>query len=122
MQKFTYHTHNNNFEIYDGRSSCEDMLSQAQKLGFKEIGVSNHLCYHRNMKKDSSMFYSDLGAMTELCQRNIEYIRKVSHSFKIKVRIGFEVDYFPSTQWRNDFEKILSSIKYDYLIGATHFL
>lgn len=35
------------------------MIERAEKLGFEEIGVSNHLIYHSNMPIDEDMFLDD---------------------------------------------------------------
>lgn len=122
MQKFTYHTHNNNFGIYDGRSTAANMIARAEELGFEEIGVSNHLCYHPCMPTDHAMFFDDYQKAEDLCKRNIHQLREEALNHKIKVRVGFEVDYFDSKEWRNAFEKLISKLNVDYYIGATHFL
>lgn len=122
MQKFTYHTHNNNFDIYDGHNTAAEMIQRAEELGFEEIGVSNHLCYHPNMPADHNMFLDDYQKCEDLCKRNIHQLREESLNHKIKVRIGFEVDYFNSKEWLTSFDKLRNRLDVDYYIGATHFL
>lgn len=122
MQKFTYHTHNNNFDIYDGQNTAAEMIARAEELGFEEIGVSNHLTYHTNMSTDHSMFLDDYQKTEDLCKRNIYQLREEASNHKIKVRVGFEVDYFSSKEWLTCFEKLISRLDVDYYIGATHFL
>ena len=68
MQKFTYHTHNNNFGIYDGHNTAAEMIERAEKLGFEEIGVSNHLIYHSNIPIDEDMFLDDYQKVEDLCK------------------------------------------------------
>ena len=46
----------------------------------------------------------------------------MSLNFNIDVKVGFEVDFFPSQSWRNLFEKMQKEISADYYIGATHYL
>lgn len=122
MQKFTYHTHNNNFGIYDGHNTAAEMIERAEKLGFEEIGVGNHLIYHSNIPIDEDMFLDDYQKVEDLCKRNIHLIREEAINYKIKVRVGFEVDYFNSKDWLTCFEKLISRLDVDYYIGATHFL
>ena len=45
MQKYTYHCHTT---FSDGKSSIKEMLDQAVRLGFTEIGISDHLAVHKN--------------------------------------------------------------------------
>lgn len=123
MQKFTYHTHNNNFGLFDGFNSAEEMISRAEELGFETIGVSNHLIWHPNIDNSlSTMFFQDLPAAIDVHKRNIEVIREVGQKHKIKVLVGAETDYFPSAAWRNGFEKIIKAVDYDYLIASNHFI
>ena len=48
MQKFSYHTHTN---FSDGSNSLEQMLEKAVSLGWSEIGISDHLIIHKDMKQ-----------------------------------------------------------------------
>lgn len=124
MQNFTYHTHNNELH-FDGHHSAEEMIAAAEAKGFAEIGVSNHLICHKNlsnMPNYEPMFFCDFKTAEAACQRHIEIIRAAAEKHKIKVRIGFEVDFFPSAYWRNNFEKMRKNLDVDYLIGSTHFL
>lgn len=121
-QKFSYHTHTNSFGIYDGRNSLSEMLKQAEEKGYEEIGVTNHLCYHPNLPKDHTMFFSDFDEALEIYKRTIDEIRETSVKSPLKIYAGFEVDYFTSEKWLEAFEKIKTEVKADYYIGATHFL
>lgn len=47
MQNFSYHTHTN---ISDGKNTIEEMVAKAVDLGWKEIGISNHLIVHKDIK------------------------------------------------------------------------
>ena len=122
MQKFTYHTHNNNFDIFDGKNTCEEMISKAQELGFETIGVSNHLIWHPYMNNKHAMFYSNLEKAIDIHKKSYDYIKEVGAKYKIKVLVGAETDYFTSLDWEKGFEKIIKEINFDYLIGSNHFL
>ena len=122
MQNFSYHTHNNFGGIFDGRNSCEEMISQAEKMGFKEIGVSNHFVLHKNVPTCSPMFFKDQKQILEVFKQCYAEIDEVASKHKIKVYKGIEVDFFPSSEWRNTFEKVVKEISPDYIIGTTHFI
>ncbi len=120
MQKYTYHSHTSALNKYDGRNSAIEMISRAEELGFEAIGISNHMCYHPNIAHSNPMNISDIGEAIDTYLQIIEEIRQASRYSKIKVYAGFEVDFFPSVRWRNDFEKIISTINADYYIGSSH--
>lgn len=122
MQNFSYHTHTNTFGIYDGHNSAEEMIIKAEEIGFTKLGISNHLAFHPNMPNQSQMFFSDFDKACDIYKRTVEEIRTVSLKHKIDVKVGFEVDFFPSSLWRNLFEKMYKEIKADYYISATHYL
>lgn len=122
MQNFSYHTHNNFGGIFDGRNSCEEMVSQAEKIGFKEIGVSNHFVLHPNAPASSPMFFQREDILLDIFKRCYEEIDEAASRHKIKIYKGIEVDFFPSSGWRNKFEKIIKELSPDYIIGTTHFI
>lgn len=122
MQNYNYHCHTNSFGIFDGHNSASEMIKRAEEVGFKRLGISNHLAFHPNMPDQSQMFFSDYNKACDIYKRVIEEIRTASLKFNIKVKVGFEVDFFPSAQWRNLFEKIREEVKADYYISATHYL
>lgn len=122
MQNFTYHCHTNSFGIFDGRNSTEEMINKAKQIGFVKMGISNHLAFHPNMPNQSKMFFSDFNKACDVYKKVMEEIRTVSLNLNFDVKIGFEVDFFPSLEWRKLFEKIQKEIKADYYISATHYL
>lgn len=122
MQKFSYHTHNNAFDIFDGHNTCSEMMTKAEEIGFEELGVSNHLIWHPNISATHKMFFSDINKAIDIFKRNIEQIRNEGLKHNLKVYAGFEVDYFPSVEWRNGFELIKKELEADYYIGSTHFI
>lgn len=122
MQKFSYHTHTNTFGICDGRNSATEMVQKATEIGYTEIGISNHFMYHPNIIGSSLMYFQDEKKALDFCKRMIETLREETKDAKIKVKIGFEVDFFESSAWRKVFESIVSKLEVDYLIGSTHML
>lgn len=122
MQNFTLHCHTNSFGVFDGRSSVAEMINKAEELGFEAIGISNHLIWHPNMRPFSPMFFSDWNKIVDVFKRVIDEVKSEGEKHKIDVYVGAEVDFFPSKEWRNGFEKMLKELKFDYLIGSNHFL
>lgn len=122
MQAFSYHSHTNSFDIFDGRFSAKEMVKKAEEIGYTELGISNHLCYHPNQSLDHPMFFNDYDKMEAVMLRLSDEVREAGAQSKIKVLFGFEVDFFPSLRWRADFDKFVDRVKADYYIGSTHFL
>lgn len=119
MQNFSLHTHTIG---YDGKNTVKEMIEQAENLNWCAIGISNHMVFHKNMPLFHPMFFSDYKIAQEHYKRTIDEIKEQASRSKISVFVGFEVDFFQSKMWRNDFEKLLKNIEYDYLIGSTHSL
>lgn len=122
MQNFSYHTHTNSFGIFDGRDSAAEMIKRAEEIGYKKLGISNHLCFHPNVKTPGRMFFTEYNKAVDIYKRVVEEIRLAAEKASIPVYVGFEVDFFPSAGWRNIFEKFRKDLNVDYFIGATHFL
>ncbi len=125
MQKFSYHSHTNFAGIFDGRNTAEEMISAAEAFGFEEFGISNHFIYHPTIAKIPFIhpqMFGDLNKLIDVYKRNYEDIDAAAEHHKIKVLKGMEVDFFPSAEWRNSFEKAIKELKPDYIIGATHFI
>ncbi len=120
MQKFTYHCHTNFGNIFDGRNSAAEMIAQAEKLGFDKIGISNHFIYHHHGPTTLPMMFNDSHKALEAFKTNVENIRNAAAHARIPVYVGFEVDYFPSSRWRDEYEKMRSELNVDYWIGAVH--
>lgn len=124
MQNFTLHTHNNELR-FDGRASAREMITAAQDKGFTTIGVTNHLIMHKNLHFDAAkepMFFYDFNKAESAYMRHIEILENLKSDFKINIKIGFETDFFQDKEWRNYFEKMITRLPVDYLIGASHFL
>lgn len=122
MQKFTLHCHTHALNCFDGRNTADEMISKAEELGFEAIGISNHFCWHPNVPQCSPMFINDEKKAYDMHLKIIEEVKTAAENHKIKVYVGAEVDFFPSAVWRNGFEKMLTKLEYDYLIGSNHFI
>lgn len=132
MQKFSYHVHT---DFSDGKNSLEEVLDKAVSLGWEEIGISDHLIIHKDMKQ--SPFY-DLILKTNIFQaphvyrdsfdnslsdfqKHSEYIRKTAKKYPIKVFIGYEVDFFTYSGWSEEFKSFIEKVDHDYLLNGNHF-
>ena len=120
MQNYTYHCHTHALGKYDGKNSAQEMIEQAERIGFSEIGISNHMCYHPNIELSNPMNINDIYEAIDTYSQIISEVKQAAQGKKIKVYVGFEVDFFSSKRWRDDFEKISSMIQADYYIGASH--
>lgn len=124
MQNFTLHTHNNELG-FDGRASAKEMIAAAENKGFEAIGVSNHMIMHPGLGEFANldpMHFTDFRKAEDAYKKHIEILQNLKASFKIEIKIGFEVDFFAGKEWRNAFEKLCKTLEVDYLIGSNHFL
>lgn len=123
-QEFTLHTHNGECH-FDGRATAEEMVSAAEEKGFKTIGVSNHMICHEGLfqpPKPEVMFMSDFNEAEKVYMRHIEILENLKGKCNIDIKIGFEADFFPDKTWRKNFERMLTRLPLDYLVGTCHFL
>lgn len=124
MQNFTLHTHNNELR-FDGYADAKTMISSAIDKGFKTIGVTNHVIVNKVLDFDRNiepMFFNNFKDATECYKRHIDILQNLKQEFNIDIKIGFECDFFTSSDWRNNFEKMIKELDIDYLIGSNHFL
>ena len=128
MQKFTYHCHTN---FSDGESSVEEMIAQAAKLGFTEIGITDHIEIHKNIisspDREKVLAASwdriqrdNFDDLKPLASKHIKTIRETAKKYPIDVLVGFEVDFFSYPEWLGDFNKFKSGLDIDYLISGNH--
>ena len=123
-QPFTLHTHNNELQ-FDGRYSAREMIQTAEDLGFKTIGVTNHMITHKKLTpflEREPMFFDDYNKAEAAYMKHIEILENLKSEFKIDIKIGFEVDFFQAKHWRNFFDKLVTRLPVDYLISGSHFL
>ena len=44
MQKFSYHTHTNALDIFDGHHSAAEMIHRAEEIGYEDCFYGEGLC------------------------------------------------------------------------------
>jgi histidinol-phosphatase (PHP family) len=98
----------------DGQTSIQEMVDEANRLGLKEIGISDHFTYAPWVQPiEWSMWPEDLS----------EYVLSVlsvqSATRKTRVRLGIEADFFPETV--DEVRRRLREHSFDYVIGSVHF-
>lgn len=130
VQNFGYHTHST---YSDGRNSLEEMIKQAVSLGWNEIGFSDHLIVHKDMKKSAnwhvfqthyaSYIYRDnfAEAKEDFAKYKAE-INQLRKKYPIKIYIGAEVDYFTYDGWLDEFIDFRNELNLDYYVSGNHYL
>lgn len=113
MQNFSLHTHTT---FSDGKSTIDEMLAQAVKLGFESYGITDHLSVY-----DYDNPAEAFGKKLPLVKQHTENIRLAAKNYSLKVYVGFEVDYYNTPGWLDAFESFHSKIDVDYLITGNHY-
>ena len=130
MQKFSLHTHTLGF---DGQNTEKEMLAKAQELGWTHIGFSNHFIVHPKITQAPMYAFAQRGgyqniysstfdeaiAKFETHYRTIDNLQNTTH---IKILKGMEADFFSYPEWRENFQKAISHLNPDYIIGSAHFV
>ena len=123
VQNFSYHSHTN---FSDGYNTLEEMVAQAKKLGFCELGISDHLCVHKNIQQSKSwplwVQRNNSHIFKKDFQKHCEHIRKVSAQSGLKLFVGFEIDFFTYSGWFDELQDFLKQLDYDYVITGNHML
>ena len=110
IYKTDYHIHTT---YGDGKSAPEEYIAPAIAARLKEIGFSEHIALFRGKEEwtmDATGVEKYLNHITNLRDNCDE----------IKVKIGFEVDFFPGEE--KTLGKFLPALDVDYLIGAVHYI
>ena len=91
-----------------------DLAAQAVKLGFEEIGFSEH----NPMPRDD---YDDWHMLQENLDEYVEQVKKARRDHpQLSIKLALEVDYIPGMQdW---IREIAARHPWDYLIGAVHYV
>ena len=130
-QKYTLHTHTSGF---DGKNTIAEMVACAQSMGFNTVGISNHFIVHPNIKHSKMYSFSVHGGYSNIYASDFDEVlsRFIPHYAEldkiqaqtpdIKILRGMEVDFFDNPKWRTGFEKCISILKPDYIIGSCHFI
>jgi histidinol-phosphatase (PHP family) len=93
----------------------KEYVEQAIKLGFKEMGFSDHAPYVHMVDPKVTMNKDQLPDY----YRMIEEVRD-QYRDKIKVKIAIEADFIPGYESKT--QAILDDYPYDYVIGSVHFI
>ncbi|WIV19371.1 histidinol-phosphatase HisJ [Paenibacillus polygoni] len=112
-----YHTHHARCGHAVG--DLESYVTQAVKLGYNEIGLSDHMpLLHVNPAE----YYPEMAMPIEELPRYIEECLYLRDKYKndIEVRVGLEGDYIEG--YEKEIEEIISAYPFDYVIGSVHFL
>ena len=129
IQSYSYHNHTT---FSDGSNTLEEMVEQAQRIGFSEMGISDHLIVHKNMEQSQSwevlrnlsrsyVYNTDFKRVLPQYQRHCDNIRKISQQKNMRLLVGFEVDFFTYNGWFEELQDFLHHLDYDYLISGNHF-
>ena len=130
IQHFSYHTHTN---FSDGENSLEEMIDHAQGFSLTELGISDHLIVHKNMRQSRSQaslqkyyapyIYNDsFKEILPKFQKHCDEIHQLGRRKNIRLLVGFEVDFFTYDGWLEEFKEFVSQLDYDYLLTGNHFL
>lgn len=100
MVKRDYHIHSS---FCDGNNSLREIVEEAIKKGFEEIGFSSH----SYLECDKEYTMSEEGTK--------EYIREVNklkkeYENEISIKLGIELDYYSE----------IDTSEFDYVIGSVH--
>ena len=115
MQNFNYHTHTYRCGHAQDDFSDEDYVLEFIKMGFKKICFTDHMPEKIRIDKRSNMRmdYSEKEGYYE----SIKHLKE-KYKDKIKIEIGFEVEYLP-----NDEENLFELKKEtDKLVLGQHFI
>ncbi len=130
MQDFSYHTHTRGF---DGKNTVAQMVEQAEKLNWGQLGFSNHFIVYPTITSQKmysfavrggyeNIFSENFNQAIEKFKNHYEEIDRVREQTDIKILKGMEVDFFGSMAWIESFQKAVEILKPDYLIGSCHFM
>lgn len=130
MQNFSFHTHT---DFSDGYNSVEEMLQQAVRLGWKKIGISDHLIVHKNIRQSPSwvrwknehnplLYRQTFDDAAEAFSRRHDEIKKIARNYPLQVLVGAEVDYFTYDGWAEGFAWFRQEVGLDYYITGNHYL
>lgn len=129
IQPYSYHCHT---DFSDGKDTIAEMARRAKEIGFCELGISDHLIVHKNMRQNpswqymeqrrASYIYNDnFKTILDKYRRHCDEIRAVAKQKNIKIYVGFEVDYFPYDGWEEELKWFMSQLDADYYHTGNHF-
>jgi histidinol-phosphatase (PHP family) len=115
-----YHVHTG--YTFDATGSVDDYCKAAQEKGIEEIAFTNHLNFGKFKETKEINVPNKFIATIDIDKipkyyEDVEAARKL---YKLKIRFGFEVDYFKDHE--KMIEKILSEYPIDFVMGTPHFV
>lgn len=113
MAKFNLHTHS--YRCHHARGTDEEYVLRAIENGYKTIGFSDHAPY-----LFPGDYYSTFRIELDMAQDYADSVRLLGEKYKDKIRVllGFEVEYYPQLIDRE--LAYLKGFGYDYLICGQH--
>ena len=111
VSRYDYHVHDS-FSRDAPEASLERIIEIGEKRGLEEICFTSHLIV------DGPDKY--IGLQPTEIETYIEKILKTDEDTKIKLKTGFEVDYFPEQE--KYIEKLLEDYPVDFVLGSTHYI
>lgn len=109
----TYHCHTH---WSDGSNSAAEMVDAAVRLGFQEIGFTDHLLLHpTGLDISWSMNPMHLDDY-------VREVREAAAKAPIPVKLGLEVDFFPDNPRQDELDALLGRHDFDYFIGSVHMI
>jgi len=108
------HTHST---FCDGKDDVETMCQAAYQKNLYAIGFSAHAPVEKQIGRKTHWHLKD--------ENVIEYAEEVQKAKKrwegkLKVFLGYELDYIKGV--RSPFDKDITALNLDYIIGSTHYL
>jgi len=92
----------------------EDYVKQAIKEGFFEIGFADHIPMPNEYDPENRMTILELPGY-------INTINELKNRYsEIDIKLGIEADYFP--KYIDYVKKVIDENRFDYVLGAVHFL
>lgn len=112
-----YHTHHARCGHAVGE--LEEYVQSAIKLGYKHIGLSDHMPL---LHVDPDTYLPEMAMLMDELPRYVEECLRLKDKYKdqIEVRVGLEGDYIEG--FEADIERIVQAYPWDYVIGSVHFL
>lgn len=114
--KVDYHIHTTRCGHASGET--EAYVQQALALGFKEIGIADHLPMYwlpeELQDREIAMTFAQLPGY-------VQEVKELQQKYpQLAIRLGIEADYIPGAEMR--LKQALAGYDWDYIIGSVHFL
>lgn len=117
VQPFSFHTHTT---FSDGRSTIDEMLSRAVQLGWQEIAITDHFEVGPTVQSTNQFLNKSFVERLPQCQQHIRDIKAAAANYPLKVYAGFEVDFFTTPGWLEDFRAFRKLCGADFYHTGNH--